>query len=149
MGFKEAIRTCVREKYITFSGRASRSEYWYFILFYFLVSVAFIALGVLLGGTSSVETGEMSTGLILTLALGTVVSLALFLPMIAVVVRRFHDRNLSGWWYLVSIIAGAVPFVGILASIAVFVITVLKGTDGENKFGPDPLVAQSGAEVFA
>ena len=149
MGFKEAIRTCIKEKYITFSGRASRSEYWYFMLFSFILMIAFLALALLLGGISSVQTGEMPTGLILVLVVGAVTYLALFLPMIAVVVRRFHDRNLSGWWYLAGVVAGVVPYVGILASIAVFVITVLKGTSGDNKFGPDPLVTQSGAEVFA
>lgn len=149
MGFKEAVRTCIVDKYVTFSGRASRSEYWYFMLFYFLLAIVFVVLGVLLGGMSSVETGEMSVGVMLVLGLGALVYLGLFLPMISVVVRRFHDRNLSGWWYLASLVAGAVPYVGILASIAVFVLTVLRGTDGDNKFGPDPLVAQNGAEVFA
>ena len=72
----------------------------------------------------------------------------MLLPIIAVTVRRFHDRDLSGWFYLAAIVLGFVPFVGILASIAAFVITVLKGTPGENKFGRDPLGPQHSADVF-
>lgn len=151
MGFKEAVRTCLKEKYITFSGRASRSEYWYFILFYFLVSLGVGLLFFVFGGsaqfdnTSSGFSGVFAVfGIIYFLfAIGT------FLPMIAVVVRRFHDVNLSGWWYLGGIIAGVIPFVGILATIAIVVVTVLKGTSGANKFGPDPLVEANSAEVFA
>jgi uncharacterized membrane protein YhaH (DUF805 family) len=74
--------------------------------------------------------------------------LAMLLPMIAVGVRRFHDRNLSGWYYLAAIVLGAVPFVGFLASIAALILTVLKGTEGPNKFGRDPLGPEHSAEVF-
>ncbi len=56
--------------------------------------------------------------------------------------------NMSGWWYLGAILAGMIPFVGILASIAVFVLMVLKGTDGPNRFGPDPLALHGGSDVF-
>jgi uncharacterized membrane protein YhaH (DUF805 family) len=73
----------------------------------------------------------------------------MLLPVIALQVRRFHDRDMSGWWYLGAVIVGNVPFVGILVWIAVFVISCLKGTDGPNRFGPDPLRPESTAEVFA
>ena len=74
--------------------------------------------------------------------------LAILIPSIAVTVRRFHDKNLSGWWYLALILLGFVPFVGFLASIATLVICVLKGTEGPNKFGPDPLGGGE-AEIFS
>lgn len=150
MGFSEAVRTCLFEKYVTFSGRASRSEYWYFFLFYILVIVALTMLFLLVGGgLSSFETGEISGLAYLPAILGGLFVLGMFLPMISVAVRRFHDRNLSGWWYLAAIVAGMIPLVGILASIASFVITVLKGTPGANKFGRDPLGVDTNADVFA
>ena len=65
-------------------------------------------------------------------------ALAAVLPSIAVTVRRFHDRDMSGWWYLGLSLAGAIPVVGIIASLAFFVLMVLPGTSGPNRFGPDP-----------
>ena len=149
MGFSEAVRTCLFEKYVTFSGRASRSEYWYFFLFYFLVGVALTMLFFLMGGMNAIETQDFSGIVMIPVVLGGLFALAMILPMTSAVVRRFHDRNLSGWWYLASILAGMIPLVGFVASIAAFVITVLKGTPGQNKFGRDPLGADTNADVFA
>lgn len=150
MGFSEAVRTCLFEKYVTFSGRASRSEYWYFFLFYLLVMIALMMLFMLVGGgLGSFQTGEISGLAYVPLILMAVFVLGMLLPMISVTVRRFHDRNLSGWWYLASVLAGFIPLVGFLASIAAFVITVLKGTPGQNRFGRDPLGADTNADVFA
>ncbi len=145
MGFKEAIRTCLN-KYVTFSGRASRSEYWYFYLFIMLVALVLGGIGFAAMDFDRQEPTAVS--IIFFGALG-IFYLGILLPLISVQVRRFHDRNISGWWFLGLIVLGAVPFVGILASIAAFVITVLKGTDGDNRFGPDPLKMQNRAEVFA
>lgn len=151
MTFGDSVRTCMREKYVTFSGRASRSEYWWFQLFYLLVFVGialiFVAAGVFNGFNPN--TGEINLGgaAYVAIALAVIVSLAMILPLISVVVRRFHDRNLSGWWYLGGIVASMIPFVGIAVSIAIFVITLLKGTEGPNKFGPDPL-GVGDAEIF-
>ena len=148
MGFKEAIRTCVRDKYATFSGRTSRSEYWYFFLFVILVASVLIGVGVA-ASAGGIDRGQISTLSGIFFGAAGLFYLGMLIPMIAVGVRRFHDRNLSGWWYLGAIVAGAIPFVGIAASIAAFVITVLKGTDGENKFGEDPLLVQNRADVFS
>jgi len=153
MTFSESIRTCLREKYVTFSGRASRSEYWWFQLFMFLISMVLVLLLVLTGGLSGAfdQNGDIAPGAAASLGIFgiifLIVMLGLILPAISVTVRRFHDYNLSGWWYLGGIVAGIIPFVGFLASIAIFVITLLKGTDGPNNFGPDPL-GSSDADVF-
>ena len=64
-------------------------------------------------------------------------------------VRRYHDRNLSGWWVLGVMIGTNIPYVGVVIGIVSLVITILKGTEGENRFGPDPLQEQNSAEVFA
>lgn len=148
MGFSDAVRTCLQEKYATFSGRASRSEYWYFMLFYFVVALVLTGLFLLLGGTETIETGEISPLAWLPIGLLAVFGLGMIVPMISAAVRRFHDRNLSGWWYLGVILGGMIPVVGIVASIAGFVITVLKGTPGPNNFGRDPLGADTSADVF-
>jgi uncharacterized membrane protein YhaH (DUF805 family) len=82
------------------------------------------------------------------IALAVFWGLASFIPSIAVVVRRLHDRDMSGWWYLGFIVLQIIPLIGWIASIAFFVITVLPGTDGPNRFGPDP-IDPSQADVFA
>lgn len=149
MGFKEAVRTCVREKYARFSGRASRSEYWWFMLFVYGVSLLLFIPFLVLGGIDTIETGSFDVVSGIFIGVISLFFLAMFIPMISATVRRFHDRNLSGWWYLGLIIVGFVPVLGYAASIASIVITVLKGTEGDNKFGPDPLVEQKSADVFA
>jgi uncharacterized membrane protein YhaH (DUF805 family) len=74
--------------------------------------------------------------------------LAILIPSIAVAVRRLHDRDMSGWWYLGVIIAGMIPIVGFIANIAFIVLMFLPGTPGPNRFGPDPKDPSS-ANVFA
>ncbi|MFS2174554.1 DUF805 domain-containing protein [Rhizobium pisi] len=148
MGFTEAVRTVFKHKYATFSGRASRSEYWWSYLFYFLVMVVYIVVfGALIGAFSGAD--GPSSLLVAFLVIGGLLMLAAFLPAITVQVRRFHDRNISGWWYLALFIGSFVPYVGIIPGIAILVISVLRGTDGPNKFGQDPLRPEARAEVFA
>ncbi|GHE61162.1 membrane protein [Camelimonas fluminis] len=149
MGFGDAIRTVLKEKYATFSGRASRSEYWWFQLFYWL---AFTAVAIVFGGLGAVLSGGDGNAASLYIAIGVpigLLALATVVPLIALQVRRFHDRNLSGWWYLLLVVLGVIPYLGIVFSIAILVISILKGTDGPNKFGPDPLRPEATAEVFA
>lgn len=154
MGFKQAVRTCLIDKYVRFSGRASRSEYWYFVLFAWLVTLVVAFLVALAGGASfNLNLGgnelffaeeENNSGLILFF-----VWFILFFPWIAVSTRRFHDLGLSGFWYLGSWFAWFIPFLGLISTIAVIVVAVMKGTNGTNKFGPDPLVEEATADVFA
>jgi uncharacterized membrane protein YhaH (DUF805 family) len=81
MNFGQAISTCF-SKYATFSGRASRPEFWWFFLFQILVSIAASMLGDIVAG---------------------LVSLALLLPALAVGARRLHDIGKTGWWQLVML----------------------------------------------
>ena len=115
MGFTGALVTCLRRA-ITFSGRASRREFWCFTVFYlwlwlvgfaFLFSVPLLALAFLLMGFSAV------------------------LPLVAVTVRRLHDVNRSALWLLLAL----VPFVG---SYAVSIFLLLPGSGGPNAYGPEP-----------
>ncbi len=149
MGFKEAVRTCMREKYFTFSGRASRSEYWYFYLFVVICWAVLAAAFFGLGGIRAIETGRFTTVNYIVGALCVVGFIYILIPNISVQVRRFHDRDLSGWWVLAGWVGSNIPYVGTVVGIVMLVITILKGTDGDNRFGPDPLKAQNSADVFA
>lgn len=106
-------------KYATFSGRATRGEFWWFLLFFVLTYVA--ALFVIL----AVE----SLRAVAFVALA-VFYLASLVPYLSVMVRRLHDTNRSGWWFWISLI----PF----GSIVLLVLLALPGTVGPNKYGPDP-----------
>lgn len=118
MGFKEAIRSCLNN-YLTFSGRASRSEYWWFFLFYNLASLAGFTLVVL---TVS-EDGE--GGVLLPFFL---IILFLLPPMLAVTARRLHDKGLTAWLLLLFVL----PFGG----LALLILCALPGDAGENSHGP-------------
>jgi uncharacterized membrane protein YhaH (DUF805 family) len=150
MTFTDAVRTCLREKYATFSGRAPRSEYWWFYLAFLIFMVILVGVfGGIAGGLGAFDaTGEMSTGGIVTMIVVGIAYLALIIPFIAVTVRRFHDYNLSGWWVLAAFLLSAVPVLGLAVGIGMIVICCLKGTQGPNKFGPDPLGAGD-AEIFS
>ena len=98
MDFFGAVRICFN-KYVNFGGRASRSEFWLFVLF---VVLGGLILGVI-DGVVGVEQGD-------PVSLGNAFGLLTFLPGLAVAVRRLHDTNRSGWWYLISFtIIGYIP----------------------------------------
>jgi|SRR5271169_4657524 uncharacterized membrane protein YhaH (DUF805 family) len=114
MGFSEAIATCFR-KYVVFSGRAQRPEYWYWFLFGLLIAIlAAIVDHAIFGPKTEV--------------ISTLTSLGLLLPGLAVIVRRLHDIDRSGWWILI----GLVPLGGVIILI---VFACLRGTPGPNRFG--------------
>jgi len=99
--YKEALK-----KYNKFSGRANRTEYWYFVLFNSLISIGFSILDSILGIDKILE---------------TIYSLAVLIPSIAVAVRRMHDVNKSGWFIVIPIYN--------------LVLSLRKGTEGDNKYG--------------
>lgn len=134
MGFAEAVRTCMRQKYLTFQGRAARAEFWWFGLFVFIIiGIVYAIAGWLVVATMS--DGSMSIVGDLAIAVAAIVVLAFFLPGLAVTVRRLHDLGYSGWWYLAQLI----PVVGGIISIIMFVGFMMRGNVGTNRFGPDPL----------
>lgn len=130
MGFGEAVKSCF-SKYVTFSGRARRSEFWYFLLFMMLVSlvagVIDAAIGWQVVDLASGETGFYNPGWVQSLA-----SLVLFLPWISVTVRRLHDRDATGWWWWLNVLCCIGPLV------LIFAFYVQPGTAGPNKYGADP-----------
>ncbi len=127
-------------RYADFEGRAPRSEYWWFLLFqwlaYIVIGVFFAITGVTLGGAAIGPFIAAMMAIIL-------VMLALFIPNLACMARRFHDQDLSGWLILLSFI----PYVG---SLIIIVFMCIRGTDGPNRFGPDPFGDERHLEsVFA
>lgn len=140
-------------RYADFEGRSRRKEFWMFQLLNLLVAavlagpffVSFLGATIASAGDPAAEASlaedNLAGGLGLSmigLGLYGIYALAVLVPSIAVTVRRFHDRDMSGWWYLGLTVGSIVPFVGFLASIALFVFMVLPGTQGGNRFGPDP-----------
>ncbi|SRR6056297_14816 len=121
MGFQDAVRSCF-QKYIVITGRAPRSEYWWWVLFVILGSLAAGLLDSLLFGS-----GENAANV-----LEPLFGLAVFLPSICVGGRRLHDRDMSAWWLLLMLI----PLIG---QLVLLVIYLFPGTPGPNRFGPDPL----------
>lgn len=121
MKFSEAVKS-VFSKYAVFSGRARRSEYWYFFLFNFIVSLILGFIGTRLFGTI----GNSSTDIV-----SLIWSLAVLLPGLAVAVRRLHDIGRSGFWIFIILI----PLVGWIIMI---VWLIKDSAPGENKYGPNP-----------
>jgi uncharacterized membrane protein YhaH (DUF805 family) len=108
-------------KYAVFSGRARRREFWMFELVNSLITCALFVIAVLLG--------KAGFGYLLGLPFLYVVATAI--PSFAKLVRRLHDTNHSGWWFLISVI----PLVG---SLILLVLMVRDSDPGENRFGPNP-----------
>ena len=105
VGFVDAVTTCLR-KYVDFSGRASRSEFWFFVLAYWIASSIPV--------------------------IGPFVGLALLLPDLAVSARRLHDTGKSGWWQVLPnglFLAGAVVFLSAAATAAGAAGSLTEGSD--------------------
>ena len=114
MSFTQAVKVCF-SKYVTFDGRAGRPEYWYWILFYIVAEIVALILDLTL--TYGLLTGVVVVGS--------------FLPGLAVMIRRLHDIDRSGWAWLISL----VPAVG---AILLIIWLCKPGTPGPNRFGPAP-----------
>ncbi len=112
------------QKYAVFTGRSSRSEFWFFQLFTFLVT---ILLAVIAGVVAAI------TGAAENVAIwpADLYIFATLIPSIAISVRRLHDIRLSGWWFLLS-------FVPLFGSVALLVMFCLDSQPGSNQFGPNP-----------
>lgn len=157
MGMGEAFST-VMKKYATFSGRARRSEFWWFYLAMFLIELPFvIALVVaMVGAIDSDLMRDMQSGgrptsqeildgvdwrsIVGPLALTALVGLVFLLPFLAVMVRRLHDMGQTGWWaslVVVGNILSAAPVLGMVGLVPM-IMCIIDGQPHENRYGPDP-----------
>ena len=107
--FNDALK-----KYATFEGRATRTQYWMYILFYAIFSIVLNIVDYVLG----------------TFFLATIFGLGLLIPSISICARRLHDTGRSGWWQLILFI----PLLGVI----VLLIFMVLDSDEENEYGPDP-----------
>lgn len=107
----------VLKKYAVFSGRATRAEYWYFVLFNLIAQLVLM----IVDGLLSIASFDILTSIYV---------LAVFIPSLAVAVRRLHDTNRSGWMILI----GLIPLIG---GIWLLVLMVLDST-ADNQYGPNP-----------
>jgi uncharacterized membrane protein YhaH (DUF805 family) len=112
--FEESIKTCFA-KYATFSGRATRSEYWFFALFYFLVVLGSLFVFAIF------ENDYLAL-------LGAIAWIALLLPTTSSLVRRLHDTGKSGWWYWLSLVP--------IGGIVVIVFLCQPSEPSANRYGP-------------
>ena len=141
MSFMDAVKTCFG-KYATFSGRALRSEFWWYVLFIF---IAQIVLGMVdraafgpseLMNMSATGMQGMQDGMGFAFSyqpqpITGIFMLATLVPSLAVGARRLHDTGRSGWWQLLVLI----PLIGVIVLI---VFWASKGSDSENTYGPAP-----------
>ena len=117
MDFQTSVKTCFK-KYADFSGRALRSEFWFFCLFSFLAGIITTIIDIMILGYSVDSYGPLNL----------ICTVGLFIPAVAVTARRLHDVNRSGWWQLIE-----------LTIIGILLILVWNVTEGEKKkniYGP-------------
>lgn len=107
MGFADAVKSGFSQ-YANFSGRARRSEYWYFVLAY----IASLIVASILGGVIGIAS-----------VLVPLVLLAFIVPTLALNTRRLHDTGRTGWWQLISIVA---------------IFFYVEDSHGDNQYGPSP-----------
>ena len=119
MSFQDAVMTVLTKKYADFSGRARRSEYWWFVLATAIVDLVLQAIGRGVGNQF----------------LYYIFALAVLVPGLAVAVRRLHDTGRSGWWLLI-----AFTIVGIIVLIVWY---ATEGESGTNQYGPSPKAGDS------
>lgn len=127
IGFGDAIHICLKEKYASFDGRATRGEYWYFYLFCMLVAIGGAIIGGILGALLSGVDSDVALGLVVIVY--CIIALGMICPGISVLVRRLHDTGRSGWWYWLALI----PYVG---GIVIFIFTLLGSQEHDNEYGP-------------
>lgn len=117
----------VLKKYTVFTGRARRAEYWYFVLFNAIISIILGILGKAIG-VFNITVGTIGSEINI---LSAIYGLVVFLPSLAVCVRRLHDTGKSGWMILLNLI----PLIG---TIWILVLMIKDSTPGDNEYGPNP-----------
>lgn len=170
-------------RYAEFSGRSRRMEFWMWKLFTFLIAMAFWVVMMAVGGAAMMSAGNdpqamMAVGgtVVVVMGIYCLFALAIFIPDLAVTVRRLHDTDRSGWWILAPLVPYAVAIMASVAGaasggkdgaavivivalvcmlvalglgITLLVFMFLEGTRGPNRFGPDPKQPEANAQVFA
>lgn len=132
MGFLKAVASSYTN-ILSFTGRASRSEFWWVMLFQTLATIG-LSLGMIAYFTQAQMTeAELAQNMLAYNGAATIAWLILFtIPATTLLVRRLHDTDRSGWWYWIAMI----PFIG---AIILLVFLLQRGSSGRNRYGHDPL----------
>ncbi len=136
MGFVESVKTCL-SRFATFSGRASRPEYWWFVLFVALGVVIFSILDFVVFGTSPGSTKVFAP----------LWQLALFVPLLAAGWRRLQDTGRPGWWLLIPMLVSFAFMLMLFAGIFAFGTAERAGVDPESLRGPAALLGVTGLTI--
>lgn len=126
MTFSQSIKS-VFSKYADFSGRATRSEFWYFYLFTFLVGMVYFFAVI----TTAVTSGVDSSALTVLQIIYYTYALAIMIPSLAVTVRRLHDTGHSGWWIFLNLLL-------VIGSIILFIWYITDSDPDTNEYGDNP-----------
>ncbi|CUH42387.1 DUF805 domain-containing protein [Ruegeria atlantica] len=135
----QSVKTCL-SKYITFSGRASRSEYWYFALFVFVVSVLLAILDSIIMPETAAD--DPSPGL-----LNGFFQLAMFLPLLAAGWRRLHDTGRPGWYLLLPVGLNLVAIIAMLTGVIAFSALETQSANPDALRGPAAFLGASGLVI--
>ncbi len=131
MDFSTSVKH-VFNNYATFTGRATRSEYWWFQLFEIIVQIVLAIIGFVLGGMFASGGAAAALGLGYTIGnvLSWIFSIAIIVPSLAVFCRRMHDTGRSGWWFFIALI----PLIGAI----VLLVFCCQKSQPDNQYGPEP-----------
>lgn len=121
-------------KYFEIKGRASRRDYWMFVLFNLIFFISLIIL------SKIISLVYLGLGILILLIPWFIYCFIVFIPSFTITIRRLHDINKSGWYFFVNFI----PFIG---SIWLFVLLVTKGDSSENKYGSIPQTSTNSREL--
>ena len=142
MSFIESVTTCF-QKFVTISGRASRAEYWWYMLFYVLCEIpifALLAVYIAVKANSSADGGFPIIPVVMVTLLICVILFILGIPLLTATIRRLHDTDRDGMWFFIQFI----PYIG---SIILLVFMCLPSTPGENRFGQNPYGEQPDSQT--
>ena len=133
MGFGDAVKNAIVNNYVNFSGRASRSEYWWFTLFNIIVGFVLLPVDMALGSDPLAAYDPMNPSSSFGVA-STIATLALLLPGLGLMWRRLHDGNRSGWWLLIGII----PLISCFGIFVLLYFLIAEGQPHANQYGAVP-----------
>lgn len=139
MGIVEAVKSAARRTF-DYSGRSSRSEYWWFVLVFFLMFFGPTLILFLIRGGDAFEPQVEPVGAVnwIVGVISMLLQVAMMVMGLSLGVRRLHDSNKRGWWLLI--------FFAPLGLVIFIVLMCLNGTEGSNRFGYDPL--GGGMDIF-
>ena len=133
MSFTESISTCLLEKMMTTNGRATRSEYWWYVLFTnFVQPLILVGFSCSISAITSIDNGIFQSLLAVVMVVLSLCQILLLLSSICVAIRRLHDIGLNGWWFALVLIP--------IGSLILVVLFLKESEKNDNKYGEYPIL---------